>query len=425
MSEFSYPSQFSIDEISIDGEDITAIFSNIEIFENIFIPAVSGSITFLDTDGGGFVEEQEIEFNEPFKFSITSSADETLEFEGFLNGLRAESTKAGKKVYTADFSTKELRENEKKFICKKFEETPSGVISTMIQEIGGQLNSSVGSEGQSMTFVASRWKPLKVINYVLQRGTTGDSQATNKQTGQPSEEKAQGQSGFLCWQTIGVGNEYRFCSVSELLDGAYDTHEDFETKIANRELSMEDANKIIVDYDFKQCGDIQTKMRSGAFHSTLISFDLDTGSYSEYIYDGRDGDTMTEKQKKIADKPTRIMMKPFTNEKFSNECSKSSPNTGDQSRLSMLQGVGRQNTFNDQTGHCTLYPHFNIHAGDIFDCKINKIQVGDETNSPENTKHSGKYVVKQVGHHFNAEGMAYTRITTIRASNQKDEASSN
>ena len=424
MSEFAFPSQFTINEMTIDDEDISAIFTGLEIFENIFIPAVSGSITFLDTDGAGFVENYDIEFNERFKFSITSATDETIEFDGFLNGLRAETTKGNKKVYTADFSTKELRENEKKFICKKFDETPEAVVSTMINEIGGQLNSSVGSQGQSMTFVASRWKPLKVINYVLQRGVAGDSRATNKQSGIPQDEKAAGESGFLCWQTIGVDNEYRFCSVSELMEGAYDTHEDFQNRLANRGVPMDEAQKMIVDFNFKQCGDIQTKMRSGAFHSILVSFDLDTGMYKEYVYDGREGDTMSEKQKLIADRPTRVLMKPFQNEKFSNDCSKSAPNSGDQSRLAMLQGIGRQNTFNDQTGNVTLYPNFGFHAGDIFDCKINKIDSGD-SDGTENTKHSGKYVIKQVGHHFSMEGHAHTRITTIRSSKQQDETTSN
>ena len=70
MSNFGFPTQYRMKELMIDGEDISALFANLEIFENIFIPAVSGSVTFLDLDGAGFVEEYEIEFNEPFSFSI-------------------------------------------------------------------------------------------------------------------------------------------------------------------------------------------------------------------------------------------------------------------------------------------------------------------------------------------------------------------
>ena len=423
MAEAAYPTQFKIKDITIDGEDIQGIFMNLEIFENIFISGVSGILTFMDVDGNGFVEENEIEFNEPFTFSIESSAEETMKFEGVLNGLQGEITKGEKKIYTVEFCTENLRNNEKTFVSEKMDKSPQEVIQQMIEKIDGTLNSS-GASGEKMQFLASRWHPLKVVNYVLQRGVSGESKATAKEDGKPTDEKADGTSGFLCWQTIGDENEYRMCTVDELLDGAFETHTEFENKLMNTALPMEECNKAIIDYDFNQVGDIQTKLRSGAFHSKVVSFDMDTGEYKEYIYDGRKGKTMTEKQKKIADQPSRILMKPFQNDKFAPDCSKASPDTGDQSRLGLAQNNARQNTFNDQTGHLTCYARFEFHAGDIIDIKINKV-VAPESSGGNNQKHSGKYVIKQVGHHFSSDNRAYTRVTTIRASNQTDKSKAN
>ena len=51
----------------------------------------------------------------------------------------------------------------------------------------------------------------------------------------------------------------------------------------------------VISYDFKVMGDMQTKLRSGAFKSTVISFDIDKGHYKEYTYENTEG--MTEKQK--------------------------------------------------------------------------------------------------------------------------------
>ena len=423
MADFSFPTQFKVKEIKIEDTDITAAFMNLEIFENIFIAGVSGSITFMDVDGNGFVEEEEIEFNEPFKFTIESSNGDTLKFDGVLNGLQGESTKGEKKVYTADFCTEELRTNEKTFVSEKYDATPEEVVSKMIEKVEGTLNSS-GAAGEKMQFLASRWHPLKVVNYVLQRGTTDQSKASAKEDGKPTEEKAEGTSGFLCWQTIGDENEYRMCTVDELLEGAFETHTDFENKLMNKGLSLEEANKAIIDYDFQQMGDIQTNLRSGAFHSKVVSFDMDTGEYKEYTYDGRKGKTMTEKQKKIADKPTRILMKPFQNDKFAADCEKAEADTGDQSRKALAQGNARQNTFNDQTGTLTCYARFDFHAGDIIDIKINKVKA-PESSGGNNQKHSGKYVIKQVGHHFTPDNRAYTKIKTIRASNQTDKSKAN
>ena len=340
MSNFGFPTQFRMKELMIDGEDISALFANLEIFENIFIPAVSGSVTFLDLDGAGFVEEYEIEFNEPFSFSIEAGTGDEIKFDGVLNGLSNEVTQNGKKLYTADFTTIEMRINEKTFVSEKIESSPDQIASDMIEKIGGTMNSS-GAQGEPMTFNASRWKPFKIINYAMQNGCSGNSSATKKEDGKPTEEKAEGTTGFLCWQTISDNNQYRFCSVDELLDGAFDTHEDYQVQLMNRSQPMDEVKKCIIDYDFNQMGDIQTKMKSGAFHSLVVSFDMDTGEYKEYVYDGREGDTMTEKQKDIVDAPTRIIYKPFQNDKFSKDCQAADADSGDQSRKALGQNIGQ------------------------------------------------------------------------------------
>ena len=68
MSNFTYPTQFKMNYLKVDGVDIMGLFLSLEIFENIFIPAVSGSLQFMDTDGGGFVDDNQIEFNEEIEF---------------------------------------------------------------------------------------------------------------------------------------------------------------------------------------------------------------------------------------------------------------------------------------------------------------------------------------------------------------------
>jgi hypothetical protein len=52
----------------------------------------------------------------------------------------------------------------------------------------------------------------------------------------------------------------------------------------NQGAGMEETMKTIVECNFKQIGDFQTKLRSGAFSATNISFDMDSGEYKEYKY---------------------------------------------------------------------------------------------------------------------------------------------
>lgn len=420
MSETTYPTQYEIDNISIDGEDIMGLFMNMEIYENIFIPLVTGSITFLDTDGGGFVEEKQIEFNEEFGFTIRSASGDTMNFKGVLNGVQSEVSQGNKKVYTVDFTSAEMRENDQTFINERIDDTPQAIIQKMIEKIGGEIEVK-GSEGKRMEMVASRWKPLHVNKYVLTHGVGEKATATEEQKNQ--DEEAKGTTGYLCWQVIGEGkNKYRFCGVDDLLEGVWETHEPLENKLNMRGAALEEQMNSIIEYNFKSMGDIQTKMKSGAFRSINVSFDMDKGLYKEYEYNGEE--LMTDKQKGIVKKPTRILMKPFNNEKFEKSCDKAPDNTHDQSREYLSQNNARQNSFNDQTGSVTCYAQFKVHAGDLVELKINKVVSGDSKGTGENRKHSGKYVVKQIGHHFSSDGRAFSKITTIRSSTQQDKTSS-
>ena len=122
MSEILRPQQFQVKEISIDGKNVKGIYVSLEIFENIYMTAIAGSISILDTDGGGFIEKNQIEFNEDFQFSVNGAGDNnTIKFSGVLNGLRSEQTKDSKRIYVIDFTTRELRNNEQEFVNKKFE----------------------------------------------------------------------------------------------------------------------------------------------------------------------------------------------------------------------------------------------------------------------------------------------------------------
>lgn len=78
----------------------------------------------------------------------------------------------------------------------------------------------------------------------------------------------------------------------------------------------------------------------------------------------------------------------------------------------------------DQHGRFTLPAQFQIRAGDTIEVKINKTcSEGGPTQYDK--KHTGKYLIKQVGHHIFADGRkAYTKLTTLRSIEQQDDTSS-
>ena len=425
-SNFSNPAQYETTEIKIDGEDVRGLFMSVSIFENIYSPLITGEIIIQDTDGAGFIEEYNLEFIEPITLKFKNANGDTLEFEGVLNGQKNEYVTGSKKVYALEFTSETMRKNESTFVTNAFKETnPEEIVKKMVEKMGGTLETNV--RAKQMNYVASRRRPRDIIEYVCTHALSQETQATQKQDSK--EEEAKGTTGFLCWQTL---DGYKFKSIKDILAGKGSTeHKDFKYQLANRSLSMSQSMKGIVQYQFRQIGDFQTKLRSGAFSSKNISFDMDSGEYKEYSY--RNTGNMTEKQEKALsdifegkDGPqsfTRVFMKPISNQKFGNDCQKEKALTGDQSRGYLNQNSGGQNTFNDQIGEFTFYPQLKFRAGDILDCKISQVKGEENAQGGYDKKHSGKYVMKSVAHTFMADGKAYTKVITIRSTTQQDETS--
>ena len=327
QSNFGNPTQYRVGDIKIGDESITGVFFSLSIYENLYTPAVTGNLVILDSDGAGFIEEQKIEFIEPFEFNFENANGDTLEFKGVLNGLRNEILKDSLKYYTIDFTSESVRKNEQTYIVKAFKDAkPGDIVQEMVEKLGGQLENA-GGQGLAMNYIGSRRRPRDVIEYVLTHGVSDKSQATEQ--GDQPEEEAKGTTGFMCWETI---NGWRFDTVDNITAGKVGTkHKEFNRRLSNVGLSMEECMKSIVQVDFLQIGDFQTKMRSGAFAAKNISFDLDSGDYKEYYY--YNSENMTEEQKKILPEGsiTRFFMKPYDNQKFNATCEPAQPATGDQS----------------------------------------------------------------------------------------------
>ena len=422
-NNFSLSTQFQIGEITIDGQDVIGLFQVISVYESIFLPVITGDITLLDSDGSDFIAKYEIEGTEDLKFDFTDSLGNQLTFEGKLNGFKDKLQDKQNSMFTFEFVVEGMWKNEETWVTKRFNEVaPQDIVSEMIQRITvgphGKEDKMVG-QGEPMSFLGSRRRPNAIIQHVLTHGiSTGDKTPTATEEGKNQEEETKGNTGFLFWQTL---DGYRFSSVDGVLKAEVGNDQgEFVHRLQNKALTMEERQASIIQYDFEQLGDMQTKMRSGAFRNKVVSFDMDKGLYKEYDYS--DESNMTEKQKASVTKPTRVLYKPYVNERFSTDCEKSTADQWDQSRRYLAQNAVRQNTFADQKGNFVLPPHFNCRAGDYFTAKLPKVK--SEKEGGYNEKHSGRYIIEQVGHHLFNDGRAYTKVKTVRSTIQQDDATS-
>jgi len=418
-SKMGYPAQYNITKLTIDGNDIIGLFQNLSLYEDIYRPAVTGNIIISDTDGAGFIEKYNIEFIEPIEMVIENARGESLEFKGVLNGMRNEYMQGAYKFYTIDFTSEAVRKNEQTFVVDSYKNTsPEEIVKKMVEKLGGNLDTN--AKGSKMQYNGSRKRPVDIIKYVLTHGVSEGKNKPEATLNQDSKtEKAKGTTGFLCWETV---DGFKFETIDDILAGKVGAnHNNYKTILANRNIPMEESMKGIVETLFTQIGDFQTKLRSGAFGSRNISFDMDTGEYKEYTYYNRENMTKKQKEALPEGKVTRFFNKLLDNQKFTNSCEKAQPNTGDQSRKYLNQNSGGQNTFSDQTGQMTLYPQFKFRAGDSIDVQISKVKDA-ESEGGYDEKHSGKYVIQAVGHHILQDGKAYTKIKTIRSTIHKTKA---
>ena len=187
---------------------------------------------------------------------------------------------------------------------------------------------------------------------------------------------------------------------------------------------MDKTMKGIIDYSFSEIGDYQSKLRSGAFKNRVITFDMDKGLYKEFTYEPKVDFIGTKKQLEEIEFPTRTMWKPYTNERFQQSCEKAKENQWDQSKQYLAQNAARQNTFNDQTGSMVLPPQYTFRAGDTIQVKIGKVKSEIGTEGGYDKKHSGRYLIRQVGHHITTDGRAYTKISTVRSTVQQNDDTS-
>ena len=50
MSDFQLPTEFEIQSLDIDGNDVRGLFVSISVFENIYTPLITGSVVLMETD---------------------------------------------------------------------------------------------------------------------------------------------------------------------------------------------------------------------------------------------------------------------------------------------------------------------------------------------------------------------------------------
>ena len=86
-NKFARATDFRIESIKVDDHEIGGITFAIEIYENIFSLAITGSVLCVETSSNQFLKENGIEGNEEIDIHILCADEQRIQFQGYITRL--------------------------------------------------------------------------------------------------------------------------------------------------------------------------------------------------------------------------------------------------------------------------------------------------------------------------------------------------
>ena len=252
--------------------DLTALTTEINIFENIFLNTISASLMVVDTAdlinnigiyGQEFVE-MEIETPSLEDFS------HTLTFSVYKVGAR-EDANAGAAVYELSLVSPEFMLNHRRRISKSYE----GNISDIVEDA---LVNPLYVQTEKNLYIEPTKGIRKIVSPNLHPYTLIKNLAMEAQSLKSSSPH------YLFFENL-VG--FNFVSLQELYNqpslGEYKVIHAGQLK-ENNTVNVEEQLKTVIDYNITGNNDTFTNIKSGMLGSTIITHDIYNKSYSKNTY---------------------------------------------------------------------------------------------------------------------------------------------
>lgn len=422
MTALTRSTDFEIQELLVDGIDIKNSFFSLEIYENMLSSAITGTVVVVEATSNDYLFKSQIKGTETIEFIILTPEDHYLEFSGFVNRISDRLVgNNGVTTYNIEFVSSVIRSNESSFITKRFKNTkPQQVIDDCIDVLNDDneipIETDIGkADGQPMNFIASRWHPIRTIQYVQKHGVPILKGGQADDPEDSTKREARGYSGFLFWESL---SGIRYGSVVDLLRGQLGkkVEKRLSYTLANRMQTPEQTRNHILSYNNVQNNDLQTQQRSGAIRSVVIGMDLDKGQYIEQSYET---DLSSNDQRAKTKKPTRVFCQMIQNEAYSSEPEKSQSFAHDQTLLHVQQTVGAIQNSSENICQLTLPIRPDIHVGDQIEVEIFRFSASE--SDAVDQRFSGDWIVTGIAHHCLLEkSAAYSRLTCARDSRKPE-----
>ncbi len=400
--QLRYAGDVSIDKVQIVTsagfyQDITAQVINIQFYEDIFSPFISGSLIIKESldlvNLFPFVGEEFVDLE------ITTPTLENTKIKGryYIYKLSDRELVGDRNVvYQLHFISVEALVD----INKKVSKVYVGNVSKLVKEFitdkvnGMQSTKDVVVEDtiKDAKFIANFWSPVKCINYLT-------DYAVNKNS-TPNYVFFENRDGFYF---VSLDALYKNGVKQEFVYDKY-TRENLESKGASTRSTEEDYKRI-TNISIPVGFDYMDRIRSGAFSSKVISWDLTRKQYNSKMYTMFDRFDKQEHLNKYALASNRAIFK-------SNSALINLPRQtqvfggfGDPSNYKILQErLSLMKLAEGSKIEITVPGRTDYTVGQKVNVKLYKIEpVSKDDTDNEDKMFSGNYIIAAINHYIDRE----------------------
>ena len=395
----------SIDKIEVIsangyGQEITNQVVNIEIYEDLFSPFISGVIGVKETidyiNLFPLVGEEYINI----KVRTPSFTDPDMiiddQFVIYKVGNRV-TTGDRNMVYTLHFMSREALVDTNKKISRSY----SGKISDIVQDIVKNKNYGLESTKQlnieptisATKFVSNYWSPVASINYIAERATSVGYH--------PNYIFFENRNGF---NFVSLNKLYTLNTKHEFISDA------FMRKINPNGTSTRDVEeeyKRIIDINIPVVYDYLERASSGMYGSKKISYDILSKKYSVKNFDMRDSFDEHDHLNPHSPVSSKAIIRPdqmILNSKYYygnfNGYGDVTQNSSIQTRLSLMKQAEATKI------EITVPGRTDYTVGDKVNLILNKFNTIKQNDSDEDVidnMFSGNYLISSINHTIDRE----------------------
>lgn len=426
------PSIYNTVSIQKDGRvaDAKTAAVSIAFYEDILSPNITAKIQIADVGGSTKVagtneplalyEAMKIRGGESVDIDIEPNSDSTkgikLTEPLYINTIENVIREGNKEIFKINLSSRSSFSNESSFVDQKYRADVK--ISDHVKSITNNYLPSVSSRlevdetSNNHGFMGNQRKPFDILLNLASKSVYSQSETSNS-------------AGFLYFETL---DKVYFKAIDNLVKQSpkasfyYDETSESSLTGTNNDLR-------IIRYEIIKNQNILSDMRKGAYSTSRRFFDPVSFNVTDRNFDFTGSqyeqqmntlnDPLNPRDRSIAfdafplsQKPSKIITETFDRGTVTDEVTQEESKYIDRY---ISQRKVRYNSLFSQIISVLVPSNTNIHAGDVVECNLPKLN-GSNTNSTYDFEQlSGKYLVKEVCHFFDTRG-SYTSMKLVRDS---------